>query len=240
MILSKSSHDLDILVWLAGEKSRKVSSFGSLLYFNEKNKPEGATKRCLDGCPHVDECPYSVQRIYFSDSWTKMYVTADDSEESLVKALKEGPYGRCVYQCDNDVVDHQVVNIEFESGVTATFTMCGPTAECDRFINIYGTNGEINGNLNSGKVVIRDYLEGECEHPDEKIIDVSVSGDPHGGGDFKMMDDFVARARGTLDKLGTSADMSLESHIIAFAAEKSREENKVIIMKDYFNALRRD
>ncbi|QUH29711.1 Gfo/Idh/MocA family protein [Vallitalea guaymasensis] len=240
MILSKSCHDLDLLVWLAGEKSKKVSSFGSLLYFNEEHMPKNASKRCLDGCPHVDTCPYSVQRIYFGDSWTKMYVTAEDSQEALVEALKEGPYGRCVYQCDNDVVDHQVVNIEFESGVTATFTMCGPTAECDRYINVYGTNGEINGNLNSGNVIYKNYLNGPCEHPDEKIIDVSVSGDPHGGGDFRMMDDFVGRARGTLEKMITSAEMSLESHIIGFAAEKSRLEDKVVIMKDYYDELRRD
>lgn len=239
MILSKSCHDTDIIVWLVGSKAKKISSFGSLKHFNIKNKPKGATKMCYDGCLHVDECPYSAQRNFNAEiPYYRDYVSTSTEPEDILQALKEGPYGRCVYQCDNDVVDHQVVNIEFNNGTTASFTMCGTTAEDTRYIDVYGTKGEINGKFIDGRITIKKYLTGSLEAPDTIVHDTRIGGDPHGGGDFKMLDDFVERAVGNSKGSSlTSAEMSLESHIIGFASEKSRKENKIIFMDKYYNEL---
>ena len=121
MILAKCCHDTDILTWLAGSSCEAVSSFGSLAHFNAAHKPDGATEYCLDGCMHRDHCPYYAPRFYLehpkavSDGFVSV-VSLDPSREAVLNALQCGPYGRCVYQCDNNVVDNQVVNLLYENG----------------------------------------------------------------------------------------------------------------------------
>ena len=125
MILQKCCHDMDILLWLTGKHCLRVSSFGALSHFNAEHAPAGAPLRCTDGCPAGDTCPYNAERYYMGKlragqlGWPLNVVASCPDENSVMAALREGPYGRCVYHCDNDVVDHQVVNLEFENGVTA-------------------------------------------------------------------------------------------------------------------------
>jgi len=128
MLLAKSCHDIDWLHYIVGRPCRRVSSFGSLFHFRRENQPAGAADRCLD-CGVEATCPYSAKRFYEDrlatgqKGWPLDVVTPEMTEESLHEALANGPYGRCVYACDNDVVDHQVVNLEYDGGVSASFTM---------------------------------------------------------------------------------------------------------------------
>ncbi|MDR0998597.1 MAG: Gfo/Idh/MocA family oxidoreductase, partial [Treponema sp.] len=149
MILAKSCHDMDMLYWLAGAPCESLSSYGSLNYFKKENAPQGAPKRCLDACPHMIECPYFAPKIYLTDNikWPANVITTDLSMEGRLKALETGPYGRCVFHCDNDVVDHQTVALRFANGVTANFTMSGFTMETHRTITLFGTGGEITGDM---------------------------------------------------------------------------------------------
>ena len=150
MILAKCCHDTDILTWLVGSPCREVSSFGSLAHFNSAHKPDGAPQYCLDGCMHRDTCPYYAPRFYLehpkaiSDGFVSV-VSLDPSHEAVLHALQRGPYGRCVYQCDNDVVDNQVVNLLYENGVSVSMTMCAFTEHCERIINVMGSRGQIRG-----------------------------------------------------------------------------------------------
>ena len=142
MILAKSCHDMDIILWMVGSHCTKVSSFGSLGHFKAENAPEGAPEYCLDGCPVSDTCPYNAERIYLQSKGVhvpviRKVVSLENTDESVREALRRGPYGRCVYHCDNDVVDHQVVNLEFENGVTASFTMCAFTWDGGRTIKLW-------------------------------------------------------------------------------------------------------
>ncbi len=191
MILAKSCHDLDILLYLIGKKCTHVSSFGDLTHFKSENAPKGATKRCLDGCEVRHECPYYAPRIYID--WTGVWqadvirkiVSMDTSNNGLLKALETGPYGRCVYHCDNDVVDHQVVNLDFEGGAVASFTMCGFTFEEGRSIKIMGTKGEIKGMSDLNEIEYFTYLGKK-----KSRIEVTAEGG-HMGGDTAIMRDFV-------------------------------------------------
>ena len=145
MILAKTCHDMDILQWLIGKDCKKVQSFGSLSHFRKENQPAGAPARCLDGCPHADKCFYEPVRFYTDEHNPWRETVADKvkpTEEEIVEALKTGPYGRCVYECDNDVVDHQVVNMEFDGDCTVTFTM-NAFNEGGRYTRIFGSKGEI-------------------------------------------------------------------------------------------------
>lgn len=236
MILQKSCHDTDILLWLVGAECVNVSSFGSLTHFKSECAPKGAPKRCLDGCPAADECPFYAPKIYLTEDtgWPTSVISMDTSIEARTKALQEGPYGRCVYHCDNDVVDHQVVNMEFSNEVTVAFTMCAFSNKINRTIKLMGTRGEIRGDMHKNEIEITDFNTGNVE-----TIQLQESKSGHGGGDYGIMRDFIKLVLqdGKVQGL-TSASVSVQSHMIAFAAEKARLEKKVVNMKDYVEELK--
>ena len=202
----------------------RVQSFGSLRHFNSDNAPAGAPERCLDGCPHAEKCPYYAPKLYLDMSrtgWPIDVITTDMSEAGRRKALEEGPYGRCVYRCDNDVVDRQVVNMEFAGGAVATFTMTGLTADFSRQLKIFGTKGQIQADMGTREIVLHRFGE------EKQAIPVEEAASGHGGGDFGILRDFLK----VLTEGGesrTSAEVSLQSHLICFAAEKSRKEHIVV------------
>lgn len=242
MILAKSCHDMDILNWLIGKDCIFLSSFGSLSHFKEENAPEGAPDRCLDGCPHRDECPYFAPSIYidWKDDWQadvlRNVVSNDTSKEALLAALKTGPYGRCVYRCDNDVVDHQVVNMEFEEGITVAFTMSAFTVDGGRGINLMGTRGQIRGDMEKNEIEVADFLTRT-----RQVFKLKDNYAGHGGGDFGIMKDFVRLIRD--EKSGShisTIGASVQSHLMAFSAEKSRLERNVINLADYSEKLKSD
>jgi len=234
MILQKSCHDMDMLQWLVDAECVKVSSFGSLSYFNEANAPEGSTARCTDGCKVEHECPYSALKWYLNDKdeWPSNVVTLEPDIEKRRKALEEGPYGRCVYRCDNDVVDHQVVNLLFDNDVTVSFTMTAFSKEINRTFKIFGTKGEIRGNHNMNDIEIN-YFSGRSE----KISPEQVEGGHHGA-DTLIMRSFVQQVRNNDTQGKTSAMVSAKSHLIAFAAEKSRVTGESVDMEVYLQELK--
>lgn len=236
MILAKSCHDMDILRWLAGQRCVKVQSFGSLDYFKPECAPQGAALRCLDGCACKDACPYDAEKIYLTNArsgynsvgkgWPCSVLVSDPTPESLYDALRTGPYGRCVFHSDNNVVDHQTVNMEFENGITATFTMTAFTEICRRTIKVTGTLGDVEGDLDENRLILRRFGQ------PEQIIDLGVTTNEfagHGGGDMGMMDYLCGLIdSGSLEGL-TSVDASVESHVMALAAEASRLEGGRVI-----------
>jgi predicted dehydrogenase len=236
MILAKSCHDLDILVWLAGADCTKLSSFGSLTHFNKENAPERAPLQCLDGCPVQEECPYYAPDIYLDNEDARMLrgaVSNDTTTEGILEALKNGPYGRCVYHCDNDVVDHQVVAMEFANEISATFTMSAFTTDGGRTLKLMGTGGQLRAHMGKNTIEITDFKTGRTE-----TIQLNAAGHNHGGGDRGIIKDFTRLVRGdSKSESLSSASISVQSHIMAFAAEKSRLESKVVLIKDYMEEL---
>ncbi|MBN2047125.1 MAG: Gfo/Idh/MocA family oxidoreductase [Anaerolineaceae bacterium] len=234
MLLAKSCHDLDWIHYIMGGKATAVSSFGSLKHFRVEEAPEGAAERCLD-CPEAVEsnCPYSAKKIYLKtcaangfSGWPIDVLTADLSKEGVMKALEEGPYGRCVYHCDNDVVDHQVVNLEFEGGKTATFSMMAFTRMAQRTTRVFGTRGEIVGD--GANLEVYDFLTDETTMYDTTTnLNDGQSG--HGGGDFGLISTFIgAVAAQDRSLVLTGADETLASHLMVFSAEQARLEHRMI------------
>ncbi|HJO94900.1 MAG TPA: Gfo/Idh/MocA family oxidoreductase [Victivallales bacterium] len=232
ILLAKSCHDIDWIHYIMGEKCTAVSSFGSLKYFKKENQPEGASSRCLD-CKYERTCQYSAKRIYLQSladkeyDWPLSVLTTDHTEEGILKALENGPYGKCVFDCDNDVVDNQVVNMMFENGNTSSFTMTGLTEKDDsRRTTIFGTKGEIRGNEN--QIEVYDFLTRTSTFYD---IDLSefAGKDAHNGGDFGLMKHFI-NAILTNDKslILSGAEETLDSHLLVFKAEQARLNNTVV------------
>ena len=234
MLLAKSCHDMDWLRGIMDRKCKKIQSFGSLRHFKASEKPAGAADRCVD-CPAAIEsrCPYSALKIYFRDRfdcghklWPVNVLTADVTEENLMEALKTGPYGRCVYACDNDVVDTQMVNMLFEDDTTVSMTMTAFDFHSARKSRIFGTRGQIE--TDSRIIKIREFA-----NETEEIIDTETANDGgilsgHGGGDLGLMDAFVkAVAEQNPKYILSGTDETLESHLMVFAAERSRRNGTV-------------
>ncbi|MHA2233178.1 MAG: Gfo/Idh/MocA family protein [Candidatus Hodarchaeales archaeon] len=231
MLLAKSCHDIDWIRYIIHEKCKAISSFGSLKHLKRTEKPVNAGNRCLT-CDYEPHCPYSAKKIYLGflkrgiKGWPVSVVTPDVSQRTILDALKEGPYGRCVYECDNDVVDHQVVNMEFEGGKTATFTMTAFTKASYRKTRIFGTRGEIYGD--GSKIQLYDFLTDETEVIDVRSLETSNLSQ-HGGGDFGVIDSFIcAVAQNDPQQILSGPKETLESHLIVFAAEKSRREGRIV------------
>ena len=226
MLLQKSCHDMDIILWLMGKDCRRVQSFGSLQHFTPANAPEGAPERCLDGCPHAEKCPYYAPALYMDmnrTGWPVDVITTDLSEAGRRRALEEGPYGRCVYHCDNDVVDRQVVNLEFDGGAVATFTMTAFSADFSRQLKVFGTKGQIQADMGTGEIMLHRF--GEEKRPVPVGTGLERSG--HGGGDYGIIRDFL-RVLQEGGESRSSASVSLQSHLICFAAERSRKERIIV------------
>ncbi|MER5946803.1 Gfo/Idh/MocA family oxidoreductase [Streptomyces sp. NPDC001904] len=231
MLLAKSCHDLDWLSYvMGGARIEQVASFGGLRHFTPENAPEGSGERCLD-CAVEAECPYSALKLYVptlrdqGPVWPVTHVTEATDEAGLLTALREGPYGVCVYRSDNDVVDHQVLAMQLSGGVTATFQMVAFTEQTHRQTRIFGSHGWLRGD--GERVTVQDFRTGETV-----VHELGASGsnaaDGHGGGDTALVEAFV-RAVATGDpaavRSGTAA--SLGSHLAAFAAERARHTGAV-------------
>ena len=241
VILTKSCHDMDIINWLVNNTPESVFSTGSLNHFTEKNAPEGSTDRCVDDCKVKKTCPYNAERIYLDEKdpekvrWPALVISPNDTTiEARKKTLEEGPYGRCVYRCDNDVCDNQEVNIQFENGVNVRFGLSPFGQQPTRKLNLYLENGEIHGDLFSGKMSILKYT-GMGWHDEPEEIDVSGKGKGgHGGGDLLLVRDFITAVKNKDEAANlTSAEKSLDGTLLSFAAEESRLSGKEINFDDY-------
>lgn len=241
MILQKCCHDTDLLVWLLGRRAAKVTSFGGLYEFRPGRAPEGAALRCVD-CPVRRDCPYDAEKIYLTNpgtgllrgntGWPVDVLAPEPDEPSIRRAIEEGPYGRCVYRCDNDVCDHQVVNIEFEGGVTAQLTMCAFTKRGGRDTVLMGTKGQIIANLSEQMIHVLPY-SGENYDVDVRKLASDLSG--HAGGDTRLVEDFLDIVSGAPESPRTTTlAQSAESHYIAFAAELSRlQGGRAVDMREF-------
>lgn len=242
MILQKCCHDMDIYLWLAGKNCKTVSSFGNLSYFTKENAPKGATEHCSEKCSKFDTCVYNPYHYYGnrlksgSFDWPLNVVIPKPDEKLLDEALKTGPYGKCVFLTDNNVVDHQVVNLLLEDDVTVSFTMCAFTATSGRKLLLMGTEGHIDGFMEDNYIKLCRFGE------EEKVIDIGELGEDvmgHGGGDSRMVYSLIDMLRdGKVDSSITTIDRSVESHYVAMAAEESRINGGMAIdINDYIKSI---
>lgn len=239
IIMAKSCHDLDILLWLIGAKCTKVAAFGSLSYFRPENAPDGAADRCQD-CPAAPNCRYNAMTMYLPTlgQWPTDVVCLEQTPEALEAALQASPYGRCVFRCDNNVCDHMSTIMEFENGVTATFSLSAQTRDCHRVIHIMCENGEIEADDGLRQVIVRHHTSSQALTFTERTVHVRTNGSGHGGGDAGIMADFTAFLSDPAADSRSSISRSVESHLMACAMEQSRLTGQVVDMTSFRQTVR--
>ncbi len=259
MLLAKACHDLDILRWLVGSTCELVSSFGSLRHFRVQHAPEGSTERCIDGCAVAETCPYNAERFYVEElaevhGPPVTALTADTSSGGRLRALRETDYGRCVYRMENDVADHQTTSLRYADGVTASLVVSAFTAVNTRTLTLMGSHGQLTGDMKDGRITITDFRHapvqprGQMTAAVESEVlnlagtdvsdEVSEAFAGHGGGDDALMAAFTdrvqARRAGSPVRAAlTSLEETLESHLVAFAAEHARLSGSVVNLEAF-------
>ncbi|MBO7743159.1 Gfo/Idh/MocA family oxidoreductase [Paenibacillus sp. MWE-103] len=229
-LMQKCCHDLDLITWFQAKvRPINVSSCGGRSYFRESRAPHGSGTRCLTDCAIEESCVYSAKKLYVDYPLWPVYVWPRyldgvrlSDEEKLESLRTDNPFGRCVWRCDNDIADHQAVMMEFENGSTAVHNLVGGTAKACRTVHITGSKGEIYGELEEGFYVVRrpDLREGGVYS--EQRVDIPVSRDMHGGGDHRLVEDFVRAVRGDASaQFSTSLEHSIVGHLVGFRADAS-------------------
>lgn len=236
MLLSKCSHDLDIMAWLMkGNLPKTVSSVGSVIQFLPEMAPEHAGTHCLLNCPAERDCIYSAKRLYIENPqrwanniWHDIGVKSPSKEEKMrLLHDMDNPYSRCVYRCGLKIVDHQSILIQFSDGATGTFSMNGGASASARNIHITGTKGEITGNFESESFTVHKIAPESPGGRTSRIIDVSKDqhGNPHGNGDQAIVQDFLSILKGEpCSSCCTTLADSMVGHKLVFMAEASREK----------------
>lgn len=235
LLLAKSIHDLDWLNYVVGRKCTHLSSFGGLMFFRAENRPENAAERCLD-CS-VPGCPYHAPKFYLERfrSGIRDYiiesVASPLTEENILEAMRSGPYGRCVFACDNNVADHQTVSLEFEGGTTAVFTLSGCSAHSERTTTIFGSLAELC--FDGSKIELLSYADSSREvfvlDPDDDSMERH-----HNYGDRNCFESFIDAVRNEdPSRLKTGLEEALDSYMLTFAAERARKERRVISMEEF-------
>ncbi|MDR0929776.1 MAG: Gfo/Idh/MocA family oxidoreductase [Oscillospiraceae bacterium] len=234
LLMQKSCHDMDLLVWLVGSDCRQIASFGELTYFTAAHAPEGAAHRCAD-CPLKDTCRFSAYKSYLParGSWPASVLTEDQSTEGLKEAIAKGAYGRCVYHCDNDVCDHQVTILQFDNGVTATFNLSAFTDRIARTLKIMGEDGEIRASELTNAIEVIPFAANGVERRQSMVIHPQAAVSGHGGGDSQLMDDFIDLLSGKRNDTSSSITQSTQSHMMACAAEEARLHGSVVDVAAY-------
>lgn len=231
VILGKCSHDLDLLYHFAGAECESVSSVGGLTCFRPENAPEGSKEKCID-CPEKEVCPYSAKKIYI-DRWeekgcpefiwpfNKVSVKIPNTKDDLYEGIKNTHFGKCAFRCGVEknphVVDHQLIQMQFKNGITATLKML-MAGGSGRRINIFGTRGEILMDERSSTIEVMRYGEEKEVIGFNTIIE---RGHAHGGGDERIVEGLYHVLRKECGNR-TSLRESAECHLMGIAAEESR------------------
>ena len=242
MLLAKCCHDLDILQWILDEPCDKIQSFGKLTYFTPENAPKGAPKRCIDGCPAEATCPYNVKKLYLNSKdnhWFRPACTRGiakgrfPTDEEVLTALKTTDFGLCVFRANNDVVDHQTVNMQFKSGANVTLSM-NAFNKGGRYIRLFGTKGELFAYMEDTKITVYTFEDRKTtEVPVALVGETIVHG--HGGGDEGLVRELYDYFSESYDGYrAADIHISVKNHLLGFAAEKSRHENTVESIDDFF------
>ncbi len=217
MILAKCCHDLDLLRWFVGRTPLRIASMGALTHFAPARRPAGAADRCA-GCAIRATCAYDC--AHYADrhrGWLGVIdpdLAEHGTRERILAAVEASPWGRCAWACDNDAVDHQSVLIDW-GDATASLTMTA--FDEGRRMAVLGSEGRLIADDADGGTI---ELIGH--HGGRERIAIAAEHDGHGGADAGLVGSLAEELRCPPEAMLTGIGTSVDSHLMAFAAEASR------------------
>ena len=226
IMLTNSCQDIDMMINLSKGKCQKVSCFSDLRIFNWENFNTKMSENCFR-CSEEESCPFSAKKIYLQeDKFINNSVHINPTKDNLEAILKQGPYGKCVFYCDNDVCDNLTSIFKFDNKVTSNFNINAFTKESDKKIRLFYKEGEVEASFKQKEIKIKSFL-----NTDEKIIKIDQENT-----DEKLFLDFIDRVKNKNYKSCISDVGSvIESHVATFAAEFANVSETVVDVKSFFN-----
>ena len=250
LLLAKTCHDVDIACWLNNmTEPEYVQSFGARKVFCPENAPKDSAEYCID-CPRKNECNFEAEHFEFKNGsipYTAYYdlnkPLDEITDQEKLEYLKYSIFGKCVYKTDMDIVDRQTVNVSFKDGSSMVLSVVGGACKPDRHIHVIGEFGEVVGYINENKYTVRKFRREDARWSEETFdlsayvdlgkIDNATIG--HYGGDYNIMVDLVKFFNG--EKTSTSTTVlsdSISGHMVCYAAEVARKENRVVAVEDMY------
>ena len=226
IMLTNSCQDIDMMINLSKGKCQKVSCFSDLRIFNWENFNTKMSENCFR-CSEEESCPFSAKKIYLQeDKLINNSVHINPTKDNLEAILKQGPYGKCVFYCDNDVCDNLTSIFKFDNKVTSNFNINAFTKESDKKIRLFFKEGEVEASFKQKEIKIKSFL-----NTDEKIIKIDQENT-----DEKLFLDFIDRVKNKNYKSCISDVGSvIESHVATFAAEFANVSETVVDIKSFFD-----
>lgn len=226
IMLTNSCQDIDMMINLSKGKCQKVSCFSDLRIFNWENFNTKMSENCFR-CGEEESCPFSAKKIYLQeDKFINNSVHINPTKDNLEAILKQGPYGKCVFYCDNDVCDNLTSIFKFDNKVTSNFNINAFTKESDKKIRLFFKEGEVEASFKQKEIKIKSFL-----NTDEKIIKIDQENT-----DEKLFLDFIDRVKNKNYKSCISDVGSvIESHVATFAAEFANVSETVVDIKSFFD-----
>ena len=226
IMLTNSCQDIDMMINLSKGKCQKVSCFSDLRIFNWENFNTKMSENCFR-CGEEESCPFSAKKIYLQeDKFINNSVHINPTKDNLEAILKQGPYGKCVFYCDNDVCDNLTSIFKFDNKVTSNFNINAFTKESDKKIRLFFKEGEVEASFKQKEIKIKSFL-----NTDEKIIKIDQENT-----DEKLFVDFIDRVKNKNYKSCISDVGSvIESHVATFAAEFANVSETVVDVKSFFD-----
>ena len=226
IMLTNSCQDIDMMINLSKGKCQKVSCFSDLRIFNWENFNTKMSENCFR-CGEEESCPFSAKKIYLQeDKLINNSVHINPTKDNLEAILKQGPYGKCVFYCDNDVCDNLTSIFKFDNKVTSNFNINAFTKESNKKIRLFFKEGEVEASFKQKEIKIKSFL-----NTDEKIIKIDQENT-----DEKLFVDFIDRVKNKNYKSCISDVGSvIESHVATFAAEFANVSETVVDVKSFFD-----
>ena len=195
-LLEKCCHDYDIANWLVGSVPVKAASFGGRDFFVPENK-------------------HHMERLGKNEKGQQAFMTWKDY------SFYSDEYDKDPFTSEKDIVDNQVVIMEYANGARASFHTNLNCAMRERRFYLCGTEGTIIGDVLTGE--IRWQKTGF----DTEMVTESFSGGGHGGGDGTLSDGLRrSMLEGTVPPVGLHD--GLKSAVAVLGCDKAHDTGAVV------------
>ncbi|MCC7494250.1 MAG: Gfo/Idh/MocA family oxidoreductase [Fimbriimonadaceae bacterium] len=193
LLLQKGSHDIDMIHWLSGAYTQRVTAFGALSYYGGEQ-------------PNDLECPSCDRRRDCPD----------------VQTAWPG-HERCAFRQEVDVEDNNMVLMQLEGGILASYLQCHFTPDYHRNYVFIGTEGRLENSEPENRVWVQTRRSGTWRELADRTYEIKRAHGTHGGADPVIAEDFLDMVLDGKEPLATPLAGRNSVAVGCIAAESLRQ-----------------